>query len=429
MIARATWAAPGLDALAAALRARTGLTLEPGRALDVERRVEALAARLGLEGPAALADRLDAPGTLDALVDEVVVGETWFLRDAAQVEAAIAAAVRAREAPVTPAAPLRVWSAGCASGEEPYSLALLLDEAGLGDRSAVLASDLSPAAIARARAAVYRDWSFRGVPPGRLDGRFVLTPRGRALDPALARRVTFFQHNLVAGEAPLAASGLDLVFCRNVLIHLDPSRFAAVAATLFGALAPGGWLALAPSDPLLAEFAPFELVSTAAGLLHRRPAPAALAAPPAPREGARRVREVAGAGGTSCGEREAADASCGEREAADAAGRWPLDPGLHVLHGLRALEAGAAAEAVAAFRRALYLDPALAVAHHHLGVALARAGEGAGARRALAHAATLLAALPPASPAPHGEGELAGRLLEASRFLLARLEPGPGGPA
>jgi chemotaxis protein methyltransferase CheR len=169
---------------------------------------------------------------------------------------------------------LRVWSAGCASGEEPYSLAILLDEEGWGERAYLLATDISRAALAKARRATYGTWSLRGE--GARFARPYLKPRGSlfTLDEKIRRRVYFECLNLALDVYPSFATntwGMNLILCRNVLIYFDRDTVRAVVRRLYESLAPGGWLITASVDPPLTEHAPFEPVLTDAGVFFRRP--------------------------------------------------------------------------------------------------------------------------------------------------------------
>lgn len=201
----------------------------------------------------ALATRMDALGLKDAslylgrlhgaerqaLIDEVIVPETWFFREptAFGLLGERARAKRAREE-----GPFRVLSAACASGEEPYSAAITLLQAGLAaGEFTVDAVDVSAAAVARAREAVYGPRSERAgpVPPQYRDdlggGRFRLTRKVRDL-------VTLSAENLADPALLAGASPYDAVFCRNVLIYLTTAARRRCAASLARLLAPGGIL-------------------------------------------------------------------------------------------------------------------------------------------------------------------------------------------
>ena len=141
----------------------------------------------------------------------------------------------------------RVWSAGCATGEEAYSIAMTLLAAGLPvERIRVMASDISSRSLQRARAATYGPWSVRRIEPS-MERRF-LTPQGDLVmvNSQARRPVEFLRHNLVMDEAPVKE--LDAVFCRNVLIYFPHELVQKVLAKLVATLVPGGLLFLAPAE-------------------------------------------------------------------------------------------------------------------------------------------------------------------------------------
>lgn len=212
---------------------------------EAERMLAQLEARYGLRPPEsprvlrAIGQILAArPGDVDAFLPLVANHHTWFLRDRAQLEGLVRG--------LPPSA--RVWCAGCATGEEPYSLALV---AALEERPLphVLATDVVPAVLAEARLGRYRDLALRHVDPAlrarffsEVDGEWVVTE-------ALRERVRFARHNLC--DAPPAPGRWDAIVCRNVLIHFEPDAARRVIARLSSALAPGGVLALGAADALL----------------------------------------------------------------------------------------------------------------------------------------------------------------------------------
>ena len=269
-----SWTHIALEAVADLLVRRTGLVFGPTRRDGAEAGMRRAMARAGVREPERYRDLLDADAdALDDLVVELTVGETYFFREPAQfhfLRREVLPDLRPRHGP---AAPVRAWSAACASGEEAYSLAILLKEEGAGPHSQVLATDISRAALAKARRAVYGAWSLRGE--GAASAAPYLKPDGGrfALDERIRRRVRFEYLNLALDVYPSLVTdvwGMHIIFCRNVLIYFNPETIAAVARRLYETLAPGGWLLTAASDPPLAGHARFETVATDAGVLYRR---------------------------------------------------------------------------------------------------------------------------------------------------------------
>jgi chemotaxis protein methyltransferase CheR len=236
-------------AVASRLAAHAGL--EPP-AWVIEARVAARLDALGVDGDGYLA-LLDAArgggaGELAALVEAVRVGESRLFRHRPQVAALIDVVVPALRARITGRAgrTVRVWSAGCAAGEEPYTLAVVLARALPGAAIEILATDVSADALEQARAACYPREAIEAVPAAWRDG-FVVDGDVVRVRPELARCVRFERRNLVDGVQP---RGFDLVWCRNVLIYFTPEARRRALDALIGALEPGGHLFVGYSETL-----------------------------------------------------------------------------------------------------------------------------------------------------------------------------------
>jgi chemotaxis protein methyltransferase CheR len=243
----------------------------------VRRRLHAL----GLAGSGAYLDRLADPVLGEAewtmLNAEITIGETFFFRYAEQFAALRDTILpdllrRNRET-----RRLRIWSAGCANGSEPYSLAILLRRM-LGDalsdwRITLLGTDLNAAALDKARAATFSPWALRSMPEEARDRDFLPAPgsgQDWQLRPQHRALVQFRHHNLLDLLEPTASldlTGFDLVLCRNVLIYFHPDMVLRLVRALGERLVPGGWLLLghAEPNPAFAEFLrPVSLPGTAA---------------------------------------------------------------------------------------------------------------------------------------------------------------------
>jgi chemotaxis protein methyltransferase CheR len=376
---------------------------------------------------------------LDALISEAVVGETYFFRDPALFDV-----IRDRIVPQilqerSAEGPMVIWSAGCASGEEPYSLAILMDQLDLCDRTHIVATDLSRTAIETAKRGVYREWSFRGSSEPWRERWFHANGTRWVISPRLRARVQFAVQSLTQpASSPIPPSGADLIVCRNVLIYFDAETVARVVRNLVGALAPTGWLVTAPSDPFPPTDLGLERVMTPAGIVYRRtaiptaplvmqtapraapvrvsdegrlrPAPSALQPTPLPQveAAASRIRLMMERG--ACAEASA------EAEAATLAD--PLDPELQVLRALLCLDLGRIADAVIAARRATFLDGSLVIAHLLLGRALRLSGRSENARRSLERCVALVASRSADEVVPFADGRSTSRL---GSSLLAEL--------
>jgi chemotaxis methyl-accepting protein methylase len=202
------------------------------------------------------------PAEIKALVFALTVNVTEFFRDAEVYEV-----LRDRVVPIlTARGPhrLQVWSAGCATGQEPYTLAMILDEAVAarpGCSYRIYASDISPRQLAVAKTAVYPRESIARVPAPYARRWFVDTADGGvAVAPALRANVTFFQHDLSAGQA-IPAAGLDLILCRNVMIYFSPDATDRLIESFHKILAPERFLVLGASETILKDrfFRPFDI--------------------------------------------------------------------------------------------------------------------------------------------------------------------------
>ena len=289
---------------------------------------------------------LDAhPAALQDLLNRVTVQETAFFRDANQF-AALAQRVLPDLAP-----PVTIWSAGCSNGQEPYSLAMALDESGCSAWR-VVATDLSTRALERARRASYSAAELEGLSPERRQRYLVPAGSRWEVTPALRARVDFAHHNLVADPPPFGAGQCQVVFCRNVLIYFRPEDVVAFLERLAHRLLPGGWLFLGYSESLLHVTDSFTLLRLGDAFVYRRPGPAQ---PKQPLARPRRARRPPAS--------------------------LPTNRDLQAV-GEAAMSAGDAAGAIVAFRKCAYLDPDEPIAHLHLGLALEAANDMPAARRA-----------------------------------------------
>lgn len=391
-----------LDAeLAEALRRACGLSLR-----DSVQRLLACRLGAGAAGELRARIRVGDPAALVELIESAVVCETYFFRHPEQLAALSGVAFR----PAPASVPLRIWIAGCASGEEAYSVAAVLLEAGRTpgvDR--ILATDVSRRALEVARVGRYGSWSLRH-PPASGWARW-LRPSGDGYEvaPEVRAAVEFQVHNLLR---PAPQGSFDVVLCRNVLMYFDPPLAREVLARLAASLRPGGWLVLAPAELGLATGLPLESHQDGVAILLRRTAgvvatgPGSLARPsPAPR------RRPAGGPPRPPPERPPAPAERLEPARADPQLLTSDSAAIEFLRLALAAEAlGDLAAAIDGLRRALYLDPDLAVAHATLVPLYQRTGRPADAKRARRNALRALEGLDDGVLLPAAEPLTAGAL-------------------
>lgn len=385
--------------LADQVAGRIGLSLPSSRKGAVASAIDRVMVQRGIGEGRALLARLGTDENLtDDVISAVTVAETHFFRGPDQFELIRHTILPELLQRRPDGSPLRIWSVGCATGEEPYSLAILCEEEGLLDNVQICAADVSRRALVTARAGEYGEWALRNTGP-RLRQRYFSSCEGRfRLKERLRRQVHFAHLNLGADPLPSPRRGLagfDLILCRNVLVYLEASAVCPIAGQLLACLSNGGWLITAPTDPPLWKYAPFETSITPAGVIYRRmtrseiqknsttcaaphrppnrkPAagkPLARASAPAvpkadgndaPEAIARRIRLLFDRGNP----REAG------RLAAHAIETHPLSAELHFLLGVSEIAKGETDAAAAALRRVAYLDSNLAAAQFFLGVCL-----------------------------------------------------------
>jgi chemotaxis protein methyltransferase CheR len=211
---------------------------------------------------------------LRALAEQLTVNETFFFRNADNSRAFTEVVLPDRVRAKTQEKRLRILSAGCASGEEPYSLAILLREA-LPDLGAwdvkIIGIDVNPAMLAKASQARYSAWSLRATSEDAKRRYFREDGRDFVLDPAIQKMVTFEERNLV-DEDPLFWQSLacDVVFCRNVLMYFTPDKARDVVRRISQALLPGGFFFLGHAETLRGLTQEFHLCHTHDTFYYRR---------------------------------------------------------------------------------------------------------------------------------------------------------------
>lgn len=413
------------------ISSRFGIHYPPSRLGELWRKLESLSARRGYATTddcvdALLTNRLDESG-LNQLIESITVGETYFFREPEAIEAIATTVIPAIER--SGRRSLRIWVAGCASGEEPYTIAMFLHSRLpelAGWNVSLLASDLNRAFLARAEKGIYGAWSFRALPSHYLTRYFHRLSDGRfELDECIRRMVRFEKINLVSGHFPSPLNGTqdcDLILCRNVLMYFAPDTISAITARLARSLVDDGWLIVSQTECGEYFTTCFDTVQAGAIFLYRkraagesatlrdverlegkvqaglrlpvsRPAPfppaiiealhspvtkqeqraAPLKAEPPDHEALfSQARSLADAGNL-----EEARLRCEE-----GLGVGPLSLHGQYLHAVILLEMGLFDEARAALRKVLYLDPNFVMASYMLGVVEEKQGN---RRAALGH--------------------------------------------
>lgn len=388
-----------------------------------------------------LLDHSAGVSELDALTAHLTIGETFFFRHRELFDA-----LRERVIPELlernqGRRQLRVWSAGCAIGAEPYSLAILLKQDFAqqltGWEVSIIATDINREFLAQAERGEFGPWSFRSAPEDLQATCFVRSSSGWVIKEEFRRDVSFQYHNLVQHPFPSIVNnlcGFDLILCRNVMIYFEPAIVRRLIGQFNDCLVDDGWLAVGHAEPNVESYRAFRTVNAPGSVLYQKsspaptfdnwtppslpplppvepwlnpPAPATTAKAEAPVSAARANRDmkrttvpqpgppsaVSTAAGALAEVRQMLDR--GDWDAALAAcarlhDELHLHPLLHFYHALAAEQRGRHAECEQALRRALYLDRDMVLAHYYLGLALHRNRDARGAQRAFRNVLALL---------------------------------------
>jgi len=469
------WSRSEFSRIARDIEARTGIVFPPNRIASADAAMQRVMSRLGITNAVSLEIAASRPGPArDALMAEITIGESYFFREPAQLRFFAEDLLPEWNSTWAPGRRLRVLSTGCAGGQEPYSIAILLREKNWKRPQSIVGTDLSESRLELARKATYTKWSLRSMSQERIDRWFKNDGTKYKLDPAIARDVEFREMNL-AEAFPPDMNGQDAIFCRNVLIYFDIPTITRIAERLLGALSPDGWLFLGASDPHVADLTACEAVVLPGATAYRRcsdgfsgytlrHAPLTLLEPiqepaddslfdlaPSPADGFdipaeiefdaadadnhrastivvapdRSSTHVSQSGESRAGEiRHLANQGLLSRAGAELAAaleRYPDAADLHLLESILHAEAGRFADAERAARRALYLDRSMTLAHVALGDALSRRGDKPGARRNFESAAGLIAAAERRGDISDTEGVPLARLMHIVRAHLSAL--------
>jgi len=214
------------------------------------------------------------------LIDALTTNETYFFRESGQLRALIdeiIPEIRARRGARGHSGPVTIWSAGCSSGEEPYSIAALALLAGIDPHKElrIYASDISRPMLTRSRRGTYREASFRETPDV-LRQRFFTEKEGHfTISDELKRCVDFIHLNLMDRDKIALLGTMDVILCRNVIIYFDLETKKRVIDTFYEKLRPGGYLLLGHSESLINVSSAFELKHLKKDLVYCRPVPGA----------------------------------------------------------------------------------------------------------------------------------------------------------
>ena len=218
----------------------------------------------------------NAEDEFSKVVDILTTNETYFFRERSQLSALVEEIVPGMlSRQLTSRRPISIWSAGCSSGEEPFSVTMMGMEAGLvpGRDFRVYASDISRAVLNRARRGVYREASFREADESTRRRYFAQKDGLTRISDSVKRHVDFVHMNLLDSSKVSLLGTMDVILCRNVIIYFDLETKKRVMKTFHDKLRPGGYLLLGHSESLINVTADFELKHLSRDLVYRRPVP------------------------------------------------------------------------------------------------------------------------------------------------------------
>jgi len=457
------------------LNQRIGLAYPERKRADLELGLGHVCRAADLDSFEQLYERLLRDDKLwDALIAHLTIGETYFFRHSSQfamLRQHLLPEIIARRAPIRT---LRIWSAGCATGEEPYSVAMLVaeqPELGPDWQTTILATDINPVFLARAQEARYGAWSFRETTDAQRAQFFQAEGQRWQLNPEIRRMVRFARLNLAEDSYPAIATNtcaIDVIICRNVTIYFDEATTQRVINQFYEALTPGGWLIVGHSEPQVRLYHRFEVHNFPDTVVYRKPLQAPLSAdpltspfsPPAarmaqpgtwappPQFGAHHQPNLFApapwaatpAGGDSPLRSESpaarltlllsrASQSADQGDLAAARTQCqallesaPLLVAGHFLLGQIEEQAGEIDAALSAYRRTVFLDRQFTMGILGMARCWQRLGDSGEARRCYRNALKQAAALPPAVLMECGDGATAGEVAAYCRAQVAAVK-------
>jgi chemotaxis protein methyltransferase CheR len=482
-----TLSSPLLSQLSEFVAAQTGLYFPQERWGDLERGIAAAApdfkfpdgesfARWLLSAP--LTRHMNARNVNEVLASHLSIGETYFLREKQSLEVfeeyILPELVQSRRQNERR---LRIWSAGCSTGEEAYTIAILLDRLipDLRDwHVTILATDFNPEFLRKAAQGVYGEWSFRDAPGWLRERYFTKAANGRMeILPRIRKMVTFSYLNFADDVYPSLLNNtgaMDVIFCRNVLMYFTAQHAKRVAGHFYRALVDGGWLIVSPVEASNALLAPFAPVEFPGAVLYRKtanpesqklnlkpsageypflqslmnavgvssfmttddvpPLPAVIPEEPAivdipAAQSGEEDKELPLEMARNCANQGRLDEAlewCTKAIAAD-----KMNPLHHYLNAAILQEQGKPDIAAESLIRALYLAPRFVLAHFTMGNLHQSRGRYREAQRYFKNVLLLLRNQPPDEILPEADGLTAGRLTEIVTALLESM-PQPAAP-
>jgi chemotaxis protein methyltransferase CheR len=411
----------------------TGLSYYGDKDADFARRIFRRLSDFGFQNCGSylevLRDPIQGGSEMNALIEEITIGETYFFRHREHFDALRDLVLPDLIARNTANRRLRIWCAGCADGAEPYSLSILLrrelSHLLLGWEVSILGTDINRQFLAAAREGRFEQWSLRSTPESLRHACFEEKGKAWTISPEYKAGVSFQLHNLVKDAFPPQMnnpSAFDLIICRNVMIYFGPMLMRSIVRQFYECLAPGAWLLVGPSEPNMTCFTSFQPVNAPGVTFYQRPvrsAPEFVAAVALPNQPLPMITSPLVAPSpvmqlSESVEMPAIDLTTEApvptladlRQSADR-GDWEnaarygkellrldnLNALAHFHYALVLEQMGNYAESERSLRRAIYLDRQGVLAHYHLGLFLQSRGNPREAERCFNNVLTLLSTL------------------------------------
>ena len=424
---------------------RMGLHFPEERWPDLARALVSAARELGFDHLDAFICSLRTRGLtsrqIETLGCHLTVGETYFFRDPLTFEVLerdILPALDAARAETGRA--LRLWSAGCCTGEEAYSIAIscarVLTDLRPSNVS-ILATDISPRFLAKAEAGVFSEWSFRGTPDWLRGGFFCPAPDKKLAVTRIMKDLVHFGYlNLAEDIYPSLhnhTNAMDVIFCRNVLMYFTPDHQRRVVAALHRCLVDGGYLVVNPAEASASLFPMFTVENIGGVTLYRKAAqptradtlPGLVSPVPAPVAPAPAAPPIMPITSSPCDELlvlARSHANQGRLEEALSSCQGAIEAehtnaAAHFLYATICHELGRLGDAITALGKVLYLDQDFILAHHALGGLYKRLGKQRESGRHFAVALQLLSARKRDEIVPDSDGMTCGRLVESVQAM------------
>jgi chemotaxis protein methyltransferase CheR len=400
-----------------------------------------------------LADGENGRAEMDLLVSQLTIGETYFFRHAEQFAAIREIVLPEILARKQSSRQLRIWSAGCATGAEPYSLAIMIADE-FADRIAgwqvvIYATDLNRSYLARATEGKFRESALRSTSDEMRRACFSNEGSNWTIHPRYKKWISFHQMNLVESEFSTSfdvRTDFDLILCRNVMIYFAPEECRKLVGKLYKSLGDEGWLLVGASEHNPDNYRSFRTVNTAGARLYQKTSPPRVRMAPepillrpvaAPEPILLRPVTATKVSGEPLIEAPAEPERAGMEHLRGLAdrGEWQnaveygqgllvqdrLNPSIHFYQALILDKLGFLDQSERSFRQAIYLNRGFALAHYHLGLALKRDRQMPAAYRSFGNVLRVLAGVADQSMVPDGPGITVKGLKELAKMHLRGL--------